>query len=176
MAERGTFLVPNLIAYQSIAKYGRAQGYPLAGLAKLDEILNVGARSIELAMHSGVKIAYGSDLVKDPESQSKEFLIRSEVMSPIDVIRSATITGAEVVRMPNRIGEICEGAIADIIAVDGNPLSDLTLLGEQGKHIPMIMKAGVVEIDETNPINAQQWCQGWFPPELPPHQEHRAED
>ncbi|OTP74122.1 metal-dependent hydrolase family protein [Caballeronia sordidicola] len=73
MAKNGTFLVPNLVAYQSIAKYGRAQGYPLSGLAKLDQILNARTRSIELAMHSGVKIAYGSDLVKDPESQSQEF-------------------------------------------------------------------------------------------------------
>ena len=69
MAERGTFLVPYLIAYHSIAKYGRAQGNPLAGLAKLDKILSAVAGSIELAMHSGVKIAYGSDLVKDPKSQ-----------------------------------------------------------------------------------------------------------
>lgn len=46
MAEAGAFLVPNLVAYRSISKYGRAQGYPLAGLAKLDQIFNAGARSL----------------------------------------------------------------------------------------------------------------------------------
>jgi imidazolonepropionase-like amidohydrolase len=167
MAERGAFLVPNLIAYQSIEKYGKAQGYPLAGLAKLCQILEAGSRSLELARHAGVKIAYGSDLVKDPESQSEEFLLRSEVMTPLEIIRSATLVGAEVVRMQGRIGELSVGAYADMIAVDGNPLDDLALLRDQGRHIPFIMKAGFVEVDETAQVDAGHWQARWFPPELP---------
>lgn len=66
-------------------------------------------------MHAGVKVGYGSDLVKDPEAQSEEFLLRSEVMSPIDIIRSATLVGAEIVRMAGRVGEIREGMIGDLI-------------------------------------------------------------
>jgi imidazolonepropionase-like amidohydrolase len=147
IADKGAYLVPNLVAYRSIAKYGEAQGYPAAGLARLGEILAAGARSIEIASAAGVKIGYGSDLVKDPESQSEEFLIRSDVQPPLDIIRSATLVGAEIVRMQGKLGVLKEGSIADILAVDGNPLEDLKLLTEQGTHISMIIKDGYIEKD-----------------------------
>jgi imidazolonepropionase-like amidohydrolase len=145
IAGKGAYLVPNLVAYRSIARYGEAQGYPAAGLARLGEILAAGARSLEIATAAGVKIGYGSDLVKDPESQSEEFIIRSEVLPPLEIIRSATLIGAEIVRMQGKLGLLSEGAMADILAIDGNPLEDLKLLTEQGAHIPVIIKDGYVE-------------------------------
>lgn len=168
MARRGVYLVPNLVAYRSIAKHGRKQGYPPAGLARLGTILEAGTRSIELARAAGVKIAFGTDLVKDPESQSEEFLIRSTIMTPIEIIRSATLVGAEVVRMEGRLGVIAEGAAADLLAVDGDPLSDIGLLTNQGRHLALIMKDGVVEKDAIVSDVDEHWFSKWFVPETSP--------
>lgn len=147
MKAAGAFLVANLIVYEVVAQHGRAHGFPEAGLARLQVILDAGTRSIELAAHHGVKIGYGSDLVKAPDYQSDEFLIRARVQAPIDVIRSATLVGAEIVGRAGQLGEIAEGACADLLAVDGNPLEDLSLLTRQGAHLPLIVKDGRVEKD-----------------------------
>ena len=75
---------------------------------------------------------------------AEEFLLRAEFSKPSDMIRSATVVGAEVVRMPGKIGVIAPGAFADMLVVDGNPLEDIRLLTEQGRYMPMIMKEGTV--------------------------------
>ena len=74
--------------------------------------------------------------------QSREFLLRREVLSPIEIIRQATIVGAEIVRMPGKLGEVKPGAFADILLVDGDPIKKLELLTGQGENLPVIMKAG----------------------------------
>lgn len=145
MNEAGAYLVANLIVYEVIAKFGRQHGFPEAGLARLQAILDAGPRSLELAARYGVKVGYGSDLVKAPEYQSDEFLVRGRVQKPIEVIRSATLVGAEIVGFPGQLGVLAEGAIADMIAVDGNPLDDLALLTQQGAHIPLVIKDGRIE-------------------------------
>jgi imidazolonepropionase-like amidohydrolase len=142
MAKAGAYLVPNLIAYKNLKEKGRELGYPELGLAKLDYVLGAGVRSIELAQAAGVKMAFGTDLSRAPERQSEEFLIRVEVQSPADILRSATVIGAEVVRMQGKLGVIAEGAIADLLVVDGNPLEDLSLLTKQGEHLSLIMANG----------------------------------
>jgi imidazolonepropionase-like amidohydrolase len=71
-----------------------------------------------------------------------EFLIRSEVLPAADNIRGATLIGAEVVRMPGKIGVVAEGAHADLLVVDGDPLADIALLTGQGKHMAAIMQDG----------------------------------
>lgn len=168
MADRGAYLVPNLVAYQSIARHGKKQGYPTAGLVRLGAILASGTRSIELAKAAGVKIGFGTDLVKDPESQSEEFLIRSAVMTPIEIIRSATLIGAEIVCQPGQLGIIAAGAIADLLAVDGDPLSDISLLTKQGRHLPLIMKEGHLEKNATDFDQDEHWFSQWFVSEVPP--------
>jgi len=61
------------------------------------------------------------------------------------VIRSATLVGAEIVGREGRLGVIAEGATADLLAVDGNPLEDLKLLTGQGAHLALIVKDGRIE-------------------------------
>jgi imidazolonepropionase-like amidohydrolase len=88
-------------------------------------------------------VGYGSDLLGQlQDEQSREFLLRSEVMSPIEIIRSATTIGAEIVRMQGKLGIIEPGAIADLIVVDGDPLKNLGLFQNQGQHLSLIMKDG----------------------------------
>ena len=63
-------------------------------------------------------------------------------MPAIDVIRSATLIGAEVVRQEGKLGSIAPGAFADLLVVDGDPLKDLGLFQDGGPNLPAIMKAG----------------------------------
>ncbi|HEV7874047.1 MAG TPA: amidohydrolase family protein, partial [Enterovirga sp.] len=74
--------------------------------------------------------------------QSEEFVIRGRSLPAIEVIRSATINAAKVVRTEGKLGVIEAGAHADLIVVDGDPIADLALLTRQGRHMPAIMKAG----------------------------------
>ena len=63
-------------------------------MEKNKQVLDSGLRSIEIAKAAGVKMAYGTDLVWAPQHQSEEFLVRAEVLPPIEIIRSATLIGA----------------------------------------------------------------------------------
>jgi imidazolonepropionase-like amidohydrolase len=76
--------------------------------------------------------------------QSREFVIRAEVMSAFDIIRSATIVNAELLNRAGDLGIVAPGARADLVAVDGDPLADISLLDGQGEHITHIMKDGVL--------------------------------
>ena len=64
-------------------------------------------------------------------------------LAPFEVIRSATTVNAELLNRAGEIGVVAPGARADLIAVDGNPLADISLLDGQGEHITHIMKDGV---------------------------------
>ena len=74
--------------------------------------------------------------------QSREFVIRAQVLTPIEVIRQATLVGAQVVREEGRLGIVEVGARADLLLVDGDPLADLRCLLDQGAHLRAILKAG----------------------------------
>ena len=66
--------------------------------------------------------------------------MRAEVSRPIEIIRSATTIGAEIIRMQGKLGVIEAGAIADLLVVDGDPSQDLRLFQDQGAHLSVIMK------------------------------------
>ena len=143
MVKWGAFLVPNQINYQVVTKMGKELGLPEHHLAKTAEVMEAGTRALEVAHAAGVRIAFGTDLFRAPDHfQSEEFLIRAQVMKPAEILRSATVVGAQVLRMEGRLGIVAPGALADLLAIDGNPLDDLGLLQDQGKHIPVIMKDG----------------------------------
>jgi imidazolonepropionase-like amidohydrolase len=73
---------------------------------------------------------------------------RGEALPAHEVIRSATLDAAKIIRMEGKVGCIAPGAHADLIAVKGNPLKNLALLTEQGKHMPLIVKGGQVVKNE----------------------------
>ena len=143
MAARGAFLVANLVTYQAMKERAAQFGMSADMLAKNDVVLEAGYRSLEICKRAGVPVAYGSDLLGPlQEEQSREFLIRGEVMKPIEVIRAATTVGARVLRREGKLGVIAPGAFADLLVVDGNPLVDLGLFQKQGAHLTAIMKGG----------------------------------
>lgn len=143
MAREGAYLVANLVAYVAMKERASQYGMPAEMLEKNDLVLDGGYRSLEICKRAGVKVGYGSDLLGALlEDQSREFSIRTEVVSPLEVIRSATTIAAEVVRRPGQLGVVEPGAWADLIVVDDDPLTNIALLEGQGAHLAAIMKGG----------------------------------
>ena len=143
MAEKGMFLVANLVAYYAMKE--RAADFGMSGemLAKNDLVIDGGLRSLEICKEAGVPVAYGSDLLGELQvDQSREFLLRREVLSNLEIIRSATTVGAQVTRMEGKLGTLRPGAHADLLVLDGDPLADLAVFQGGGAHIAAIMQAG----------------------------------
>ena len=145
MAEKGMFLIPNLIAYYAMKE--RAGEFGMAGdmLEKNDLVIDGGLRSLEICKRAGVQVAYGSDLLGQLQvDQSREFSLRAQVLSAAEILRSATVIGAQVLRQEGKLGCLKPGAHADILLVDGDPLADVTILGGQGERLAFIMKGGAI--------------------------------
>ncbi len=143
MAGKGMFLIANLVAYHAMRE--RAADFGMTGemLAKNELVIDGGLRSLDICRQAGVPVAYGSDLLGELQTdQSREFLLRREVLSNLEIIRSATTVGAQVTRMEGRLGTLQPGAFADLLVLDGDPLQDLAVFQDQGAHIAAIMKAG----------------------------------
>ena len=144
IAAAEAFVVPTLVTYDALHRHGRELGFPEASMAKLDEVREAGLNSLEILQAARVKIGFGTDLLGPMHRyQSREFVIRAEAMSPFDIIRSATVVNAEILNRSGEIGVVACGARADLIAVGGDPLADISLLDGQGEHISHIMKDGV---------------------------------
>mgnify|MGYP002525771929 CR=1 FL=1 len=148
MAEHGAFMVPTLITYEALHKEGKQWGIPQVSLDKIDYVRDAGLRSLEITRDAGVKMGFGTDLLGECHHyQSGEFSRRAEVLTPLEIVRSATLGNAELFQREGELGVIAPGALADLIAIDGNPLEDLSLLEGQGEHMPLIMKGGVIYKD-----------------------------
>jgi imidazolonepropionase-like amidohydrolase len=143
MASKGAYMVPNLVAYVVMKERAASYGMTRDMLDKNEHVLKAGYAELEICKQAGVKMGYGSDLLGALENeQSREFLIRREVMAPIEVLRAATLVGAEIARQEGRLGVVEPGAFADLLLVDGDPLRDFGLLQDGGAHLPAIMKGG----------------------------------
>jgi len=143
MAKKGAYLVANLVAYHAMRERAAQFGMSADMLAKNDLVIDGGLKSLEICKRAGVPVGYGSDLLGQLQvDQSREFLLRREVLTPIEIIRQATVVGAAIVRREGKLGVVAPGAYADLLVVDGNPLENLELLTGQGRHLCVIMQAG----------------------------------
>ena len=138
-AEAGAFVVPTLVTIFAMLESGDEFGLRKVFADKLQGLGEDGLRSLEVCRAAGVPMGFGTDLLGPlQDRQSQEFLIRGEVLAPVDVLRSATSINAALTQRSGELGTIAPGALADILVVNGDPLSDLGLLQEQGRHIPVI--------------------------------------
>ena len=143
LASKGGFMVANLVTYFVMKEKAASFGMTADMLEKNDIVLDGALRSLEICKKAGVKVGYGSDLLGPLQvEQSREFMFRAEVLKPLEIIRQATLVGAEILRQEGKLGIVEPGAFADLIVVDGNPLKKLELFLDQGAHLPVIMKAG----------------------------------
>lgn len=149
MAEHQAYAVPTLVTYEALTAEGAKYGLPPESVVKIASVRDAGLRSLEIFQRAGVKMGFGTDLLGESHRlQSDEFTIRAQVLSPAEVIASATTIGAEVLNMTGKLGRLTPGAFADALVVDGNPFKDLACLTGQGERIPFVMKGGQVQFDE----------------------------
>ena len=107
MKNKGAYLVANLVAYYAMKERAKEFGMTAEMLAKNDIVIDGGLKSLEICKRAGIKVGYGSDLLGALQvDQSREFMLRREVLSPIEIIRQATLVGAEIVRMQGKLGEL----------------------------------------------------------------------
>ena len=145
LAGRGGYLVPTLVTYEVMRREAPRARLPAFSVAKLETVLEAGLKSVEIALAAGVKLGFGTDLLGEFHAyQAEELSIRARVQPARDVLNSATIVNAEILGQSGRLGVIAPGALADLIAVDGNPLEDLGLLQDQGRHLDLIVKGGAI--------------------------------
>ena len=146
MSARGAYMVPTLVTYEALASEGARYGLPPHSVAKIAAVRDAGLQALAICRQAGVRMGFGSYLLGPSQRlQSDEFRLRSEVLSPLEIIRSATLVGAEVLREEGRLGRLVPGAHADLLVIDGNPLRDLSCLyggGGQGERIGLVMKGG----------------------------------
>ncbi len=143
MADRDVYLVPTLVAYDALERHGPELGLPPASIAKLQEVWGAGLAAVEFCRAAGTKIGFGSDLLGELRHlQSRSLRLQAEVQTPREVLASATAVNAEILNRSGTLGVIAEGAKADLLVVAGDPLEDLGLLEDQGRHLSVIMQDG----------------------------------
>jgi len=143
MKEHGTWYVPTIIAGKYVAEKAGVPGYYPAQIAA--KALQVGPliqQTAGKAYKAGVKIAFGTDASVYPHGQNaKEFQYMVEAGMPqMFVLQAATTHAAELLKKSKDLGSIEAGKFADVIAVDGNPLDDITRM----QHVSFVMKDGIV--------------------------------
>lgn len=143
LANAGGYMVPTLITYEALRRESSRAQLSEFSRKKLAHVLDAGMKSIEIAVSHGIKLGFGTDLLGEFHPyQAEELVLRSRVQGAAAVLDSATRINAEILGQPGRLGVVAPGAIADLIAVAGNPLQNLDLLQHQGRHIDLIVKGG----------------------------------
>lgn len=153
MEERGTWLVPTLYCFQHDMETGLSKGRDPDSYAKGVEILAAQGPAFKLALKHHLKIAYGVDDDDVDESVSREFgALVAGGMSTLGALQAATINGATMLGKDSQFGSIEPGHYADIIAVTGDPLADITVM----YHVDFVMKGGQIIKDpahsDRNPV------------------------
>ncbi|PYV45554.1 MAG: Xaa-Pro dipeptidase [Acidobacteria bacterium] len=148
MKQQGTYLVADIYNDDYIlAEYARL-GYPEMILEKERKIGRTQREGFQRAVRAGVNIAYGTDAGVYPHGwNGKQFvhMVRWG-MTPMQAIQSATKTAAELLGWSDKVGSITPGKLADIVAVGGDPLKDVSVL----ENVSFVMKDGVVYKNEAS--------------------------
>jgi imidazolonepropionase-like amidohydrolase len=141
--EHGTWLVPTIIAGDFVSQKAKVPGYyPPQVAAKAIEVGTVILGTAGRAYKAGVKIAFGTDASVYPHGENAhEFELMVQAgMPPLFTIQAATTHAAELLKHDRDLGSVTPGKIADVVAVPGNPVDDISLM----KRVSFVMKDGVV--------------------------------
>jgi imidazolonepropionase-like amidohydrolase len=142
MEEAGTWLVADIYCGDWIAEEGRKNGWSRATLDKNDETTDAQRAGFKKCVEAGVRIAFGTDSGVYPHGlNARQFAYMVEYgMTPMQAIRAATIVSAELLEREHDLGSITPGKLADVIAVEGDPTEDVSLL----EDVSFVMKGGQV--------------------------------
>jgi imidazolonepropionase-like amidohydrolase len=142
LGEHGTYLVADIYCGDWIEEAGRREGWPESSLEKNAMTTDAQREGFAKAVKAGVRCAYGTDSGVYPHryvGRQFAYMVRFG-MTPIEAIRAATIVAAECMGWEDRVGAVAPGRFADLVAVSGDPLEDISLL----EDIPFVMKGGAV--------------------------------
>jgi imidazolonepropionase-like amidohydrolase len=143
MVEHGTYFVPTIIAGDFVARQAKVPGYyPAQVAAKAAAIGPLIQATAGRAYKAHVKIAFGTDAAVYPHGENAhEFeLMVGAGIPPMYAIQAATVNAATLLRHDKELGSVTAGKIADVVAVPGNPIDDISLM----KRVSFVMKDGVV--------------------------------
>jgi imidazolonepropionase-like amidohydrolase len=148
MEEHHTWLVPTLYCFQHDMETGLSKGRDPDSFAKGQEIMAAQGPAFKLALAHHIRIVYGVDDDDVDESVSREFgaLVRGG-LSPLGALQAATINAATMIEKDKDVGSIEPGKYADIIAVKGDPLGDITVM----EHVSFVMQGGKIIKDPDHP-------------------------
>ncbi|WP_428028207.1 amidohydrolase family protein [Altererythrobacter sp.] len=136
----GVWLVMDVFNGDYIDEVGTAEGWPEEYLRKNRETTQIQRDNFRRAVEMGVPLAFGSDSGVYPHGiNARQFgYMVANGMTPLQAIRAATLSAAEVIGHQDELGSIAAGKLADLIAVSGDPLADVTVL----EHVAHVMKGG----------------------------------
>jgi len=149
MVEQDAIMVPTLSIVHQLVSKGKEAGTPEWGLKKSLEVIDVHVKNVRKAKKMGVKVATGTDFIGSPmlkfgaNAMELQLLVEKCGFTPMEAIVAATRNGADACGILNKTGTLEVGKIADLIAVQGNPLDDISLL-QKKENIKLVMKGGVV--------------------------------
>ena len=146
MKQHGTYLVPTLYLSDWFLENAPKLGVPPSMLAKGKEVMPAARKNVAHAFASGVKVGFGTDAAVYPHGlNAHEFAVMVKLgLTPLQSIQAATVNDADLLGWSDKVGVIEANHYADIIAVDGDPLQDVTTL----ERVKFVMKGGVVYKNE----------------------------
>jgi len=146
MKKNGTWLVADIYDDDYILSEYAKKGFPEKILEKERSVGRLQRENFQKAVKAGVKVAYGTDAAVYPHGgNGKQFFYMVKFgLTPMQAIQSATINAADLLAWKDRTGSITKGKLADIVAVQGDPLADITVL----EKVKFVMKEGTVYKNE----------------------------
>jgi imidazolonepropionase-like amidohydrolase len=147
MKQHGTYLVPTAYLIDWMQQNGHL---PPFYAQKMHDVSAVEKQNAIKAIKAGVKVALGTDAAVYPHGLNAHELdvyVNQFGMTPLAAIQTGTVNAADLMGWTDKVGSLDAGKWADIIAIQGDPLSDVRLL----QHVPFVMKAGVIYKDEAQP-------------------------
>ena len=150
MAECGAYLDPTFISLVQRIESASENHLSESIVDNLRRTVARGQQVYRWARQYNVPIAFGTDLwgPEAQKSQLREFEIRMELDSAANIIRSATVTNAALLMQEGRLGAIAAGAYADLLIVDGDPLTDVGVMLDPEKNLKFVMKDGIIHKNE----------------------------
>ncbi|HTT23753.1 MAG TPA: amidohydrolase family protein [Candidatus Sulfotelmatobacter sp.] len=142
MKEHGTYLVPTLYLGDWMMENADHLHMPPPLMAKAREVLPAARKNIAHAFASGVKVVFGTDAAVYPHGlNAHEFAVMVKLgLTPLQAIQASTVNAADLLGWNGKVGTLEPGAWGDIVAVDGDPLKDVTTL----EKVKFVMKGGEV--------------------------------
>lgn len=156
MAEKNIFLTPTLVTYSVMATDEYSTFLPPEAISKNKEVLKSGLNSLKIADEAGITMCFGTDLLGSmTQFESHEFAIRSQVLSPVKILQSATTNAAKMLRQDNNLGQIKQGFLADLLILNKNPFENINILDNPENHLLAVLKEGRVVVSRWSKLDEE---------------------